>query len=177
MKILSVGIAFLCLTGVSCRQQTSDARVRETVLSKGQIVEATNKNGKIRISYVSPSKRRYEWDDQQRIIRLKVRLEPFQGKLGIYEPADAWIPFSTGTRLVIEEAVREFENEEQIKAALVEGANHMDWVYTNDGLVVGFGRTPTRRQISVDLWQFLLQGKKPSSLIGASPDRIVLKTL
>ena len=175
MKILNVGIAFLCLAAASCRQQPNEGAVKETVLSEGQTVEATNKSGKIRISYVSPTKRRYEWDDEQRTLSLKVRLEPFQGKLGIYDPADTWIPFSTGTRLVIEEAVRKCENEEQIKAALAEGAGYMDWVYTNDGLAVGFGRTPTRRQINVDLWQFLVQGKKPSNLVGARPDRIVLR--
>ena len=139
-------------------------------------MEATNKNGKIRISYVSPTKRRYEWDDQQRTLRLKVRLEPFDGKLGIYDPADGWGLFGNKTRLIVQEAVRKFDNEEQIKAALVEGGDFMDWVYTNDGMVVGFGRMPTRRQISVDLWQFLVQGKKPSGIIGAKPDRIVLKT-
>jgi hypothetical protein len=175
MKILNLGVACFCLTAASCRQASNEAQVRETVLSQGQTVEATNKNGKIRISYVSPTQRRYEWDDQQRVLRLKARLEPFDGRLGIYEPANEWDLFGTKTRLIVQEAIRKFENEDQIKAALAEGGDYMDWVYTNDGTVVGFGRMPARRQISVDLWQFLVQGKKPSNLIGARADHIVVR--
>jgi hypothetical protein len=144
-------------------------------LAEGQTVEVTNKNGTIRISYVSPIKRKYEWDNQQRIVKLTARSEPFRGRLGIYDPADAWAILPFRTRLVVEEAVRNFEGEGQMRAALVESNSIMDWVYTDTGLVVGFGRTPARRQINVDLWQFSLQGKKPNNLTGARPDRIVLK--
>lgn len=175
MKIVGVGIMMSALVVASCRQPNDSAKVQDAVLSPGQTVEATNKNGGIRISYQGPTGRKYEWDEQQKVLKLKVRPEPFQGKLGLYDPADSWL-FSGGTRLVVEEAVRDFENEEQMNAALVESNDYMDWVYTNDGLVVGFGRTPARRQVDVDLWQFLLRGRKPTNLPGARPDRIGLKT-
>lgn len=156
---------------LSCSGSKNNA-VKETVLSPGQSVEATNKYGTVRLSYVSPVKRKYEWDGKSRIVKMIVRDEPFQGKLGLYEPADSWVFLSTKTRLVVQEAVRHFDNEEQIKAALIEGSAVMDWVYTNDGLVIGFGRSPARRQINIDLFQFLLRGQKPSTLAGARPSNI-----
>jgi hypothetical protein len=167
--IAFLGSVFL----VSCSDSKNNI-VKEAVLSPGQTVEATNRFGTVRISYVSPIKRKYEWDGKSRIVKMIARDEPFQGKLGLYEPADSWVFFSTKTRLVVEEAVRHFDTEEQIKTALIEGSAVMDWVYTSDGLVVGFGRTPTRRQINIDLFQFLLRGQKPSGLAGARPNQIRL---
>ncbi len=170
MKFFGLGL-FILLT-VSCDKQPSG--VREAVLSPGQSVQATNKNGTIKISYVSPIKRRYEWDNSQRIVTLRARQEPFQGKLGIYEPADAWVLLPGKVRLVVDEAIRKFDTQEQIRAALTETSSYMDWVYTADGLVVGFGRTPSRKQINIDLFQFLLRGQKPTGLAGARADQIRL---
>jgi len=59
----------------------------------------------------------------------------------------------------------------------------MDWVYTADGLVVGFSKTPPPSQrppggppsaVNITLWQLLIHGKKPIALKGARPDHIVL---
>jgi hypothetical protein len=82
------------------------------------------------------------------------RPEPFQGKTGLYEPADSMGLNSLETRLVVEESVRDFQSEAEMKAALLEGSDLMDWVYTEDGLIVGFGRTPSRNQIDVDVCSF-----------------------
>lgn len=173
MKFLTLGlISFLI---VSCREEPNATSVREVVLSEGQTVEASNKNGRIRISYVSPLKRKYEWDDSEKTITLRPREERFEGKLGLYEPADAWIFLLGKTRLVVDEAVRNFDSEEQLRVALTESSAYMDWIYTTDGLVVGFGRAPSRRQINIDLFQFLLRGQKPVGLAGARPDHVRIK--
>ena len=50
----------------------------------------------------------------------------------------------------------------------------MDWVYTPDGLVLGYGLTPSRRQVNIDVYQVLLGGKKPLQLRGAKPDAITV---
>ncbi|PYL58067.1 MAG: hypothetical protein DMF30_03950 [Verrucomicrobia bacterium] len=81
-------------------------------------------------------------------------------------------PFET--RLVVEEASIDFGKEDQIYAFLKQSSAYMDWVYTSDGLVVGFGRTPSRKQSNIDLWQILLRGQKPVGLIGARREQIVL---
>ena len=167
-------IAFLGLLFLFGCNGSKNNTVKEAVLSPGQSVEATNKYGTIRVSYVSPIKRKYEWDGESQTVKMIARRQPFQGRFGLYEPADSWIPFSAKTRLVVEEAVRDFDNEEQLKAALIEGSAIMDWVYTTNGLVIGFGKVPARRQINVDLLQFLLRGQKPSTLEGARPNSIRL---
>src|SRR5437660_2255624 len=71
-------------------------------------------------------------------------------------------PFET--RLVVEEASIDFGKEDQIYAFLKQSSAYMDWVYTSDGLVVGFGRTPSRKQSNIDLWQILRRGQKPVGL-------------
>jgi hypothetical protein len=43
----------------------------------------------------------------------------------------------------------------------------MDWVYTSDGLLVGFSRSPEREQINVDIRQLTIHGRKPMALRGA----------
>ena len=168
-------IALLGTIGIaSCKPNSDEIPVRNAILKPGETVEANNSNGKVRIAYVAATKRRYEWNEKSRVVTLIPREEIFDGKLGLYEPANAWaLPFSKD-RLVVQESIINFENLSEIEAFLVQSKDYMDWVYNDDGLVVGFGRTPARRQIDIDLWQLLLHGKKPTGLSGARPDRIQL---
>lgn len=174
MKRLNIGalIGLLCIAGI--KMYAEDSPVTGAVLSPRQSVEATNKNGTIKISYMTPIKRKYEWDGKTRVVKMIRRSEPFQGRLGLYNPADSWGLNPFEIRIVVEEAVRDFDNEDQIYAFLRQSSQIMDWVYTSDGLVIGFGRTPARNQINVDLWQILLHGKKPSGLKEANPNAIRL---
>jgi hypothetical protein len=48
----------------------------------------------------------------------------------------------------------------------------MPFVYRNDGLMVGWSKTPLRRQLNVDVWQILIHGQKPTSLPGATDGAI-----
>lgn len=103
------------------------------------------------------------------------REERFMGKLGLYEPAGRFVSLPGDVRLVVQEATRDFDDYRQLYAALYESSAVMDWVYTRDGLVVGFSRTPERgNQVDVDVYQFLVQGQKPSDLKGAREEAIRL---
>jgi hypothetical protein len=102
------------------------------------------------------------------------REEPFDRKLGLYEPADSWGFVFWKERLVVQESVIDFENLDEIEAFLRQTKDYMDWVYSSDGLVVGFGRTPARKQVNIDLWQLLLRGEKPKELTGSKSDAIRL---
>jgi hypothetical protein len=166
---------FVSLILLACMldcSQPDENEVKGAVLSQGQIVEATNKNGTVKISYVNPIERKYVWNGKSRVVKMIPRREPFQGKLGVYEAADSSDINQSETRLVVDESVREFENEEQVKSALMEGGAIMDWTYTDDGLVVGFAIVPSRNQVNIDLYQFLIRGQKPIAIPGARPDRI-----
>lgn len=164
-------IAIFLIGVVGCGDSTV---VKNAVLDQGQSVEASNNNGTIRISYVSPTKRKYEWDGKSRTVKMIARAEAFQGRWGLYDPADSWGFSFSEVRMVVEESVRDFEDMEQLRAALVQSSAVLDWVYTSDGLVVGFGRTPSRKQINIDLFQLLVRGQKPSGLAGARPEQIRL---
>jgi len=150
--------------------------VRETILNPGESLTATNKNGTVTVSYVSPIKRRYVWNDGAKTVTMQPRPERFRGMLGIYDPAEVWFGINpSGVRLLVEEAERNFESYDAIYAQLHEGSADMDWVYTSDGLVLGFRRDPGRgNQITVDLLQFYLNGEKPAGLRGARDGQIRL---
>lgn len=151
-----------CLTG--CAEHSTP--IQGVVLRPGQSVEATNKFGSVRVSYVSPLKRKFEWDGDSQTIKLIARPEPFDGESGLYDPADCFLTCQT-PRLVVEEAGHDFDSYDQIYTFLVQGSAVMDWVYSSDGLVVGFGRSPTREQINIYVKQLTIHGQKPIGLHGA----------
>jgi hypothetical protein len=173
MKTLALPL--IAALSVSCSRGANEDSPRETVLSQGQTIEATNKNGKIKITYVSPLRRKYQWNGQERVVTLIPRQEPFDGRLGLYQPADSWILGLRKTRLVLDEAIRNFDSNEKAIDALVESRGYMDWVYTSDGLVVGFGQTPSRKQVNINVFQFLVRGRKPANLLGSRPQQIEIR--
>jgi hypothetical protein len=152
---------------------------RETVLGPGMSLLASNKAGAVRITYVDPITRRYEWDNSIRVIHLIPRVDRFSyegqigdGILGLYDPADTWF-FSFRPRLVVQEAERHFATAKQAQQFLTQSRDFMDWVYTNDGLVVGFSKITGRgNQVNIDVWQLLINGSKPEMLEGAKPESI-----
>jgi hypothetical protein len=164
-------VAIACLLLTACSEQSM---VKGNVLSQHQVVVAKNSTGEIRISYISPTNRRYEWDGQSRVVQMRVRGEPFMGKTGLYDPADALIS-DPRTRLVVQESSMDFNDETQMYDFLREEPS-MDWVYTRDGLVLGFNRVPSRQQLNIDLYQFFIRGKRPTAMRGARPDAIHVVT-
>lgn len=167
-------MALVCACQTDC-SEPPNAYVQGAVLRPGQRVEATNKFGSVRISYVSPLKRKFAWDGESRTIKLIARPEPFLGESGLYDPAGCWViivPLCRTPRLVVEEAGHDFKSYDEIYAFLVQGSAVMDWVYTSDGLVVGFGRAPSRDQVNIEVRQLTIHGQKPIGLRGASNGNI-----
>jgi hypothetical protein len=77
------------------------------------------------------------------------------------------------TRAVVEEGRQHFRSvEEALSWLRSRNRNWMDYIYRDDGLVVGWKRVPSRRQLNVEVWQVLIQGSKPSKLDGSANDRI-----
>ena len=48
----------------------------------------------------------------------------------------------------------------------------MDCVYTGNGLVIAWGKVLSRKQLDVEVWQFMIGGKKPQSLPGSQNNPI-----
>jgi hypothetical protein len=148
----------------SCSSQ--EAPVRDPVLVPGQVVDAKNASGEVRVSYVSARQRRYQWDGETRVVTMKARPEPFLGKRGLYNPAPGFSTPPGATRLVVDESKLRFANYSEAREYLWPEARTMDWAYLPDGLVLGFARFPGRNQINIDLFQIYIGDKlaDPSKL-------------
>ena len=159
-----------CLFALAISGCHSASNVTGGVLHPGESIEARNRFGSVRVAYAAPLKRRYSWDSHSRVVTMIARPEPWLGEQGLYDPANCFvlvIPLCQTPRLVVAEATHDFATYEELYAFLYQGGAVMDWVYTSDGLLVGFGRQPLRQQINVDVRQLTIQGRKPQALKGA----------
>ena len=166
---------FICvIISVWVNSCSENIPVRGNVLFPGQSVDVLNQSGRLRISFVSALKREYQWDGEARVVKMIARQEPFLGRLGLYDPADIVGFRPHETRLVAQESVLDFPNYDRAYAFINESSAEVDFVYTSDGLAIGFDRVPARHQVNIDLWQILVKGKKPAGLVGAHNDSIHL---
>ena len=159
-----------CLFALALSACHSASNVTGAVLHPGESIEARNRFGSVQVAYAAPLKRRYSWDGHSRVVTMIARPEPWLGELGLYDPASCFvlvIPLCRTPRLVVAEAAHDFATYEELYAFLYQGSAVMDWVYTSDGLLVGFGRQSLRKQINVDVRQLTIQGSKPKALKGA----------
>jgi hypothetical protein len=107
-------------------------------------------------------------------IPLVARSRPFQGRFGLYRPGDFRLPEHKGIwRANVEETWYDFPSYEALyKEISGYWTTGYKAVYTSDGLIVGWDTVPGRHELNVDVWQFTVQGKKPSNLKGARNDLI-----
>jgi hypothetical protein len=144
----------------------------ELAMTPGMTIKATNKNGHVTIEYIHALERCYKWDNQQECRGLIPREEQWDGKLGAYNPGEAFVWEIFDTRIVTEDSQLRFANASEALAWLQQGKNVMDWVYTDDGLVVGFAKIPKRNQINIEVYQIYINEHKPDNLPGSTVDRI-----
>ncbi len=144
----------------------------ELAMESGMRIEASNKNGTVTIDYISPLTRRFRWDDYDEVRSLIPRKERWLGELGAYDPADAWVWEVWTIRIVASDSRLHFDSMRDIDDWLYQSSDVLDWVYTDDGLVVGFRKKPSRNQVNIEVYQLYLSGEKPKKLKGSRPDNI-----
>lgn len=177
-SIYLVGIWFALVTACdSTERPDRPYPYTELAMRPGMIVEATNKSGTVSIEYISPLERRYRWDDHDEVRQLIPRRQEWNGKRGAYDPAPhsifvAWL----APRIVAEDSAIHFSSVDEMRAWLHQGSAVLDWVYTGDGLVVGFAKAKDRNQVNIEVYQLLLDGREPTALEGSQPDRISVRT-
>jgi len=147
----------------------------EVVLSPGEKVAAENENGTFSVEYVGEVKRSFEWNENSRVVKMIPRKDRFRGKVGIYNPATTYFG-SPDMRLVVSEEQVHLESLQAFEEWIVTGSEYFDWVYNNEGLVAGFGRSPDRNQVSIRLHQVYISGQIPNELPGAEPGKIRLES-
>ena len=160
---------------ISCdneERRTEPYIYTELAMQENMVIQASNKNGSVSIKYVSPLERCYKWDNYSECRTLIPRKDRFYGKLGAYDPATTYFWEFYKTRIVAEDSQLNFKNREELKAWLYQGVDVFDWVYTDDGLVVGFVKSPDRNQVNIEVYQLLINNKKPNRIDGSRSEKI-----
>lgn len=143
----------------------------ELVMAPGVTIEANTDSGKIVIEAVDRLTRRYSWGSNSKIFKLNPRPKRWMGGKGAYRATG-----DQDTHAVLEEGQQHFYSESEVLTWLRQQDERMHWIYTQEGLVVGWYETnappPQRVALIVDVWQIYIQGKKPNRLPGASDQRV-----
>lgn len=179
-----LGLAMLCgcgrqvapqaATQPAASQPTDAARPAdlaqtEFAMVPGQTIAATTPLGTIQIRADDWLKRSYTWEGATRSVKMWPRAERWDGSLGVYYPGPGrhWQEHHGITRGVVQEGQQQFDSLEKA-VDWISKQQWMPYVYRNDGLVVGWGKVPDREQLNVDVWQIMINGKKPTTLPGAT---------
>lgn len=166
----------------------------EIVMSSGMKIIATTSVGTITITADKGLKRSYTWEGATRSVIMYPRYERWFGNLGIYYPGPGyhWKEHNGIRRAVVEEGQQHFSTVEEALTwirsreeglAYIERKTkkhlvyRMPFVYTDDGLAVGWTKVLPRSQLNVDVWQIYIDGKKPVKLPDSNNDKIVVEYL
>jgi hypothetical protein len=147
----------------------------ETVMSPGMKIQATTSAGEIVVTAVDELTRSYRWEGATRSVEMLPRAERWYGSLGLYYPGpgEHWKEHKGITRGVTEEGQQHFKSVDEA-VEWIRSRTWMPYVYRDDGLVVGWDKTLPRRQLNVEVWQILVNGKKPLHLPGSQNEKIVV---
>jgi len=131
------------------------------------IIKATNDSGTITIEAGKGLERTYRWDDVSAEVKMLRRDKRWFGSLGIYSPGGGG-----KIHTVLEEGQQHFYSEDEALEWLTWQNDRMHYVYSTDGLVVGWYKT--NNTLSVQVWQFYISGKRPMKLLGATEDLVAV---
>lgn len=154
----------------------------ELVLYEGARVVATTPRGTVGVTTGERFERSYDWNGCSLKAEMMARSSRWLGAKGIIDPAGRG-PFGmlfgklvgcNGiSRPVVEEAQLHFKNQAAAERWLTYRMTlPFQPVWTHDGLVVGWGLSPGRAQINVDVYQLCVAGAWPTGLRGASDDAV-----
>jgi hypothetical protein len=149
----------------------------EIVMTPGMRITAITPEGTVTVHAGKGLKRSYTVDGITRSVEMWPRDNRWYGSLGLYYsgPGNHWPEHEGISRAVVEEGQQHFQSE----AEALQWLKERDWqphVWRRDGLVVGWRRISDRKQLNVDVWQILIDGKKPDNLPGAQDDKITVET-
>ncbi|HEY1122418.1 MAG TPA: hypothetical protein VGE67_12490 [Haloferula sp.] len=180
MKALVVALSCTCLSAcmelVSVVPDISRAPTEklELVMAEGDRITATTSAGTVEIVAGKGLERTYTWEGASRHAKLWPRTERWDGSMGAYFPGPGqhWKSHHGVTRGVLEEGQQHFKRESEALAWLRRQSGYYATVYSKQGLVVTFDKSPDRRQINVEVAQIFIDGKVPGSLPGASHGKL-----
>jgi len=139
----------------------------EIVMDEGMAITAKTERGDITVRAGAKYERFYTWDGATRSAKLTPRQYRWYGHFGLYYPGSGgnWKSNHGITRGVLEEGILWFKTvEDALPWIQRRRANGAGCVYTDSGLLVTFLRVPPRKQINVEVWQIMIDGRKPTFL-------------
>ena len=143
-----------------------------SVLDAGQQVVASTAAGKMKIEAGPGLRRVFSWDSLRRGAIVNARSEGFANAqnpgLTFDGTPKVWEAANGVTKLRYEEGVRNYDNIDD--ATIWMQIRRLYFVYNDDGLVLGWNREGDA--LHVELWQFLINGEKPTSMPDSHSDRI-----
>lgn len=146
---------------------------KEMVMTPGMTISATNLNGTIGIKAGEGLERSYFWDNKQITVKMLPRNERWLGSLGAYSPGGG-----IDVHAVVEEGQQHFCCEKEALEWLSWRNEVLDWIYTHEGLVIGYrsAKNPIENRffLHVYVWQFFINGQMPKNLPGAKTNRIAV---
>lgn len=113
--------------------------------------------------------RGYQWDNVTWTATLASTTAATSGDPGLYFQSRTEDSGQAGvTRLgEFREGIRRFPTLEEALQWLGKQSAEFPTVHRNDGLVVSSSKSDPPNRLTVEVWQILIDGKKPSSLPGA----------
>ena len=176
-NVLSITIVSRTLEKKPGEEEVGDGPIpkgTEVVMAPGSSITAETSTGTITIKAGKGLRRDYTWEGATRSVEMGARPSRWYGSLGLGfpGPGDHWKEHNGITRGVLEEGQMRFRT---LVAAMKWINARKAWlplVYRNDGLLVGFGKNLSRRQLNVEVWQIYINGKKPTALAGSQDAKI-----
>ena len=181
-------LLFLSVFVLLPRDFSDDSRPRagrlpagsEVVMSPGTRITATTPMGTITVSAVDELTRSYTWDGDTRVAELTPRATTTGrvcGSLGIFNEIATtyWHVHHGITRAILEEGQQHFKTTDEVMKWMAR--RHLTpVVYRDDGLVVAWDKDLQRNRLNVELWQIVIDGRKPKHLPGSKNDKIVVES-
>jgi len=153
----------------------SDHTWPEMVMTPGMVISAQTPQGDITIRAAKDYERFYTWDGATRAAKLWPRITRWLGHMGAYYPGPGnhWKTNHGITRGVLEEGILWFKTtDDALRWINRRSSMGLACVFTDDGLLVTFGRVPERKQLNVEVWQVMVGGEKPHRLPGSQNNLI-----
>lgn len=154
----------------------------EIVLQEDVKLTATTASGTVTVTTGKGLERTYGWNGCSFLSPVWARGSRWYGSLGVHggSPGTGFlgsllpglVTCKGLDRTVVEEAQLHFTDRAHAERWVARYSKSFDTVWSNDGLVVQWIVSPERRQLSVDVWQLCIAGRKPESLSGAQDEAI-----
>jgi ankyrin repeat protein len=150
----------------------------ELVMSPRMRITANTSVGKIAITAVDQQTRSYSWDDETfSVERLPAKVRFFAEDALYYKgTGERWRGHHGITHCLTKESNKLFITLEDAMAWIKE-PERATFVYRGDGLMVGWSKAADPKRLTVEVWQILIDGKKPTRLAGSQDDKVVVETV